>query len=162
MLFCADSERDFHRMNTKEFIDTIRTAQSKRLVFINSDGDAIHPGYHLTEIKAALFDTVDCGGQVNRWAETIFQLWVPENANAGYMKADKFVRIYEKVRASIPLDENAEMRIEYGDENFFPSLYSIDSVSADKSTLRVLLQPPQTTCKARDRARNANTESCCA
>ena len=157
-----NSARDFHRMNTKEFTDTLRAAQKKRLIFTNSDGDAVHRGYHLTEIKAALLDTVDCGGKVNRWPETIFQLWVPENADDEYMKADKFVRIYEKVRGSIPLDENAEVRIEYGDKNFFPSLYRIDSISADKNALRVLLRPPATTCKARDRAIDSNAEPCCA
>ena len=162
MLLSADSARDFHDMNTREFIDKLRAAQDKRLIFANSDGDAVHAGYHLTEIKAALFDTVDCGGQVNRWPETIFQLWVPENADDEYMKADKFVRIYEKVRDSISLDQNAEVRIEYGDENFFPSLYSVDSISANKGALRVLLQPPATTCKARHRAIDSNVESCCA
>jgi Family of unknown function (DUF6428) len=149
-------------MNTKEFTETLRAAQKKRLIFANSYGAAIHPGYHLTEIKAALFDTVDCGGHVNHWPETIFQLWVPENADDDYMNTDKFVRIYEKVRDSIPLDENAEVRIEYGDESFFPSLYSINSISADKEALRVLLQPPATTCKARDRAIDSNAEPCCA
>ena len=149
-------------MKTREFIGKLRAAQGKRLIFANSDGDAVHPGYHLTEIKAALFDTVDCGGQVNRWPETIFQLWVPENAGDEDMKADKFVRIYEKVRASIPLDEKAEVRIEYGDQNFFPSLYRVDSISAGKGMLRVLLRPPGTTCKARDRAVDSNVECCCA
>jgi hypothetical protein len=162
--YCSlvDSERNFHCMNAREFIDKRRAAQNKGLIFTNSDGDAVHPGYHLTEIKAALFDAVDCGGQVNRWPETIFQLWVPENADSVYMKADKFVRIYEKVRRSIPLDENAEARVEYGDENFFPSLYKIDSISVDKNALRVLLQPPGTTCKARDRAIDSHAEPCCA
>jgi Family of unknown function (DUF6428) len=149
-------------MNTKEFIDKLCAARDKQLIFSNLDGDAVHPGYHLTEIKAAVFDTVDCGGQVNRWPETIFQLWVPENADDQDMKTDKFVRIYEKVRGSIPLDENAEVRIEYGDENFFPSLYRVDSISIDKGALRVLLQPPATTCKARDRAIDSNVGSCCA
>ena len=149
-------------MNTRELIDKLRAAQDKRLIFANSDGDAMHPGYHLTEIKAALFDTVDCGGQVNHWPETIFQLWVPENADDEFMKADKFVRIYDKVRGSIPLNENAEVRIEYGDENFFPSLYSIGSISADKDALRISLQPPATTCKARERAIDSSAEPCCA
>ena len=162
ILFSADSERGLHHMNTREFIEKLRVAQSKRLIFTNSDGDTIHTGYHLTEIKAARFDTVDCGGQVNRWPETIFQLWVPESADDEYMNADKFLRIYEKVSASIPVDENAEVGIEYGDENFFPTLYRIDSISPDKHALRVLLQEPSTTCKARERAIDSNAERCCA
>src|SRR5205823_1437954 len=76
-----------------------------------------------TEIKAASFETVDCGGKTNRWNETILQLWVPEDAEDTYMKSDKFLRIYDKVRRLVPVDEEAEIRIEYGDENFFPAPY---------------------------------------
>lgn len=161
-LFTYGFERSFCVMKTRDFIAALRHSTDKPLLFANAAGDGVHRGYHLTEIKAALFDTVDCGGQVNHWPETIFQLWVPENADDYYMNTDKFVRIYEKVRDSIPLDENAEVRIEYGDENFFPGLYSINSISADKEALRVLLQPPATTCKARDRAIDSNAEPCCA
>jgi hypothetical protein len=40
----------------------------------NSESLRKHRGYHLTELKAASFETVDCGGQTNRWQETIVQL----------------------------------------------------------------------------------------
>ena len=65
-------------MKTQHFISSLREAPPKRLVFANSEGATIHGGYHLTELKAASFDTVDCGAQKNQWNETIVQLWVPE------------------------------------------------------------------------------------
>ena len=65
-------------MRTQDFISRLRKAAAKALVFINSNGATIHGGYHLTELKAASFDTVDCGAQKNQWNETIVQLWVPE------------------------------------------------------------------------------------
>src|SRR5438132_8416789 len=108
-------------MKTHEFIKALRNLADKELMFANADGQSIHPGYHLTEIKAASFETVDCGGKTNRWNETVLQLWVPEDAEDTYMKSDKFLSIYDKVRRLVPLDERAEIRIEYGDENFFPA-----------------------------------------
>src|SRR5438270_14014896 len=66
-------------MTTKDFIARLRRTPEQALVFVNSDGETIHAGYHLTEIKAAKFDTIDCGGKKNRWNETIMQLWVPED-----------------------------------------------------------------------------------
>lgn len=149
-------------MKTKEFIDILRASPDKKLIFANANGDGIHRGYHLTEIKAAVFDTVDCGGQKNRWNETILQLWVPEEAEEEYMEAGKFVRIYDKVRGLVSVDEDAEVRIEYGDENFFPAAYHVSNVGKREDRLRVVLEPPATTCKARDRARSTNSESCCA
>src|SRR5437867_996656 len=113
-------------MITQNFIDRLQRVKDKALVFVSADGDTIHTGYHLTEIKAAKFDTVDCGGQKNRWNETIMQLWVPENeASDQFMSAGKFLSIYEKVSRMIDVDLSAEVRFEYGDDNFFPSNYHV-------------------------------------
>jgi hypothetical protein len=149
----------FGIMKTRDFIDALRRSSDKQLLFVNADGDTVRHGYHLTEIKAVAYDTVDCGGQKNRWNETILQLWVPENAGDDYMKAGKFVRIYDKVRKMVSVDEDAEVRIEYGDENFFPAAYYINDLSVSEDALRFVLAPQATTCKARERAGRG---SCCA
>jgi hypothetical protein len=105
-------------VTTQDFIAHLRRAPDKQLVFVNLDGDTIHGGYHLTEIKAAKFETVDCGGEKNRWNETIMQLWVPaDEPNQDFMTAGKFLAIYERVSRMIDVDPAAEIRFEYGDEN---------------------------------------------
>jgi hypothetical protein len=149
-------------MKTHEFIEALRNSADKKLIFTNADGHSIHAGYHLTEIKAASFETVDCGGKTNRWNETVLQLWVPEDAEDTYMKSDKFLSIYDKVRRLVPVDEEAEIRIEYGDENFFPTAYHVSESREAKAAIRFFLEPPATTCKARDRALAGKAESCCA
>ena len=146
-------------MRTQDFISRLRKAPAKALVFINSDGATIHGGYHLTELKAASFDAVDCGAQKNRWNETIVQLWVPEEQENGeFMTAAKFLSIYDKVAQLIPLDPTAEIRFEYGDENFPSSNYHIEMISENEAELRVQLRLPETTCKARDRRQSG--EAC--
>ena len=147
-------------MTTHDFISRLREAPAKQLVFTNSDGTTIHRGYHLTELKAASFDTVDCGAQKNRWNETIVQLWVPEDEENGeFMTAAKFLSIYDKVARLIPLDSTAEIRFEYGDENFPPSNYHVEMITGNEAELRVQLRLPQATCKARDR-REAGAACC--
>jgi len=152
-------------MKTNDFITALRAAPENRLLFVDQDGNPIHTGYHLTELKAASFQTVDCGGQLNNWTETIVQLWVPPHADDDYMIAAKFLQIFDKVRGMIPLDFTAEIRVEYGDENFFPSTYHIRSVTHDQHATSVLLVPPETTCKARDRracgASEHGAQACC-
>ena len=59
----------------------------------------------------------------------------------------------------IPLDPTADIRFEYGDENFPPSNYHVEKVSENPAELRVQLQLPQVTCKARDR-REAGAVCC--
>ena len=106
-------------MKTLEFIEQLRGARGKQVVFADENDMTIHGGYHLTELKAATFDTVDCGGQKNRWNETIVQLWVPENEESDeFMTADKFLSIYDRVSGMIALDPEAEIRFEYGNETF--------------------------------------------
>jgi hypothetical protein len=147
-------------VTTQDFIARLQGAPDKPLLFVNAEADTIHGGYHLTEIKAAKFDTVDCGGQKNRWNETTMQLWVPANEiNEKFMSAGKFLKIYEKVSCMIDIDPAAEVRFEYGDDNFFPSNYHVDSVGEEIDALRVEMRPPQTTCKARDR--RAAGAGCC-
>ena len=152
-------------MKTNEFISELRAAPQNRLLFINGNGNQVHAGYHLTELKSASVDAVDCGGWVNHWLETILQLWVPASLGDDYMTSAKFLEIFDKVRGMIPLKFDAEIRVEYGDEKFFPSIYHIRSITRDQNTTRVLLAPPQTTCKARDRRVAAlsgtDLESCC-
>ncbi len=148
-------------MTTRDFIAQLRHQPDKQLVFVNREGDTIHGGFHLTEIKAAKFHTVDCGGQKNLWNETIMQLWVPsDETSQEFMTAGKFLSIYDKVSRLIDVDPAAEVRFEYGDENFFPSNYHVESITEAAGELRVELRPPQTTCKARDRSAMGAT-SCC-
>jgi len=148
-------------MTTRDFTAQLKRASGKPLIFVDAGGNTIHRGYHLTEIKAARFDTVDCGGEKNSWNETIMQLWVPENERSEeFMTAGKFLGIYDKVARMIDVDPRAEVRFEYGDENFFPSNYHVESITEATDAVRVELRPPQTTCKARDR-RAAGTSCCC-
>ncbi len=159
-------------MKTSEFISALRTAPTNQLKFFDLKGQAVHCGYHLTELKAASFETVDCGGQTNRWHETIVQLWVPPGPANVCMTAAKFLKIFDKVRGMIPLNLDAEIRVEYGDENLFPSTYHVRSVTRHEKATHVLLEPPATSCRARDRRAApaqatepscaAKTQSCCA
>ena len=148
-------------MKTNEFISELRAAPQNRLRFVNEGGDAVHPGYHLTELKAVSLETVDCGGQVNHWRETVAQLWVPPEADDACMTAQKFLAIFDRVRGLISLNLATDLRVEYGDKNFFPSTYYVESVTRAADETRVLLTPPETTCKARER-RACSSEACCA
>eukprot|EP01036_Dinobryon_divergens_P045898 gene45898-61347_t len=55
----------------------------KALVF-EYDGGEVQAGYHVTEVKAGSFVTLDCGGNPDAWQETPLTagVWVPP-ARAG-------------------------------------------------------------------------------
>jgi len=150
-------------MKTGKFISELRRVPSNQLIFVDLHGHIVHRGYHLTELKAASLQAVDCGGQTNQWQETIVQIWVPSDPDRDYMSVAKFLKIFDKVGGMIPLNLDTEIRIEYGDENFFPSTYHVQSITREQGVTRVSLMPPVTTCKARDRCTALSTSgACCA
>src|SRR5260370_35236164 len=98
----------FQAMKTNKFIAELGAALENRLLFVDRDGNSIHVGYHLTELKAVSLQTVDCGGQRNHWQEIIVQLWVPPQADDDYMTAAKFFSIFTQMRGMIPLQLTAQ------------------------------------------------------
>jgi hypothetical protein len=88
------------------------------------------------------------------------QLWVPEEEENGErMTAAKFLSIYDKVARLISLDVTAEIRFEYGDENFPPPIITSKTSVKPRPKLRVQLRLPRDHVQARDRRQSG--EACC-
>jgi hypothetical protein len=54
-------------------LDALEPHASKPLLLEYAER-VIQPGYHVTEVKAGAFVTLDCGGNPDRWQETILQV----------------------------------------------------------------------------------------
>jgi hypothetical protein len=144
-------------VKTKDFITRLREAPEKWVTFDDADGPTIHPGFDLTELKAASFDTIGFAGQ-KKWNETIVLLCVPEDEESEEcMTAQKFLATFDKCAGSIPLDAEAEIRFEYGDENFPTLNYFVEGISEDENELRVRLRAPPSTCKTQGRGKSGTT-----
>lgn len=48
--------------------------EDKSLVIDYGDGREVQAGYHVTEVKAGSFVTLDCGNNPDAWQETILQV----------------------------------------------------------------------------------------
>jgi hypothetical protein len=135
-------------MKTSEFLHQIKPHAEKFLRFRNHRGECIHPSYHVTEVKAASWRTVDCGNMVHHWNETILQLWLSGNPDAEKaMTILKVIHIIEKVASQIDIDFQAELLIEYGDEDFPPAHFPVGMIIAEGDEVVVSLIAPTTSCK---------------
>ncbi len=142
---------------TQDFLSGLTDHGPRALVF-DLDGRQIQPGYHVTELKAATFETMDCGGQGNLWHETIVQLMPsPAEKDRGHMKVEKFMSIYNRVSGSVPVRPMAEIRFEYGDDGEPAIQYHVRGFDLEADALIVRLESTRVTCKANDR-RAALTE----
>jgi hypothetical protein len=138
-------------MNTQEFVASLRNHADAPIIF--DYGQARVPaGYHVTEVKAVNYQTMDCGGRSDAWSETIVQLWNPDASDKKqFMSAKKFLGIFERAASGVPVTSTAELKLEYGNETLPAINYHVGNLSLEDGNLIVTLEPPRVQCKARNR-----------
>ncbi len=139
-------------MKTHEFLSALQNNPAKYLKFEYKPGLFVNNNYHITEIKNSTIDSVDCGGQTDRWNETIIQLWespkIPRKNTP--MNTGKAQRILEKVHSVKPMDPLAELKFEFGNPNFHTAHLLVRELNVQDDTLLVKLTVDKTDCKARE------------
>jgi hypothetical protein len=137
-------------MTTQEFLALLAAHPQQALVFDYGEGQ-VEPGYHVTEVMNVSYESMDCGGQANFWRETVVQLMGPSRLDAReYMSVQKFLRIYGKVAAAVPVRPESEVRFEYGDAKLPAIHYHVAAVEVGDQVV-VRLSSPGVACKAADR-----------
>jgi hypothetical protein len=125
--------------------------RDKALVFVY-DGREVLPGYHVTEVKAATFASLDCGANPETWHETIIQLWdVAGEAGAHFMPVNKFLAIMGKVIAAVDFDHDARLSLEISDGRSAMQIFAPAAIEVAGDAVRVALRPRPASCKPRDR-----------
>lgn len=139
-------------MQVEQFLEKVAANPERPLLFEFAPGQRVQGGYHVTEIKNAQFDTIDCGNSLHRWQEVIVQVWVPDEAtiDASHMPTDKFLKIWDVVDGRLSLYRDAEIRIEYDDGGHHTTVYHVDDIVSTDTGLLVQLAPPRTMCKPRE------------
>ncbi|MFC6616952.1 DUF6428 family protein [Deinococcus radiophilus] len=139
-------------LSTAEFLAALQVQPQRPLEFWLHGERLVGAGYHLTEIGAVSVEAVDCGGTVNRWRETVFQLMdgTPEEAQRGWMTTRKALAIIERVTAKITLDLSAPARFEYGSLTRPALRYGVERLELGPERLTVHLSLPGVQCKAGD------------
>ena len=138
-------------MKTKEFLNALRDNQHLDLVFSYNNGHEISPGYHITEVKNILIDSVDCGGKTDQWRETVIQLWESPNQKEkeAPMTGLKALGILNKVDRLRPMDLEAELKFEYGNQRFHTAHLAVANLEQKDRKLIVSLREVPADCKAK-------------
>ncbi len=150
---------DIHR--TAPFLAALRDAPALPLEF-RLDGEPLVPaGYHVTEVKAVSIESMDCGGQANAWRETVIQLMdgTPDEARRGFMTTQKFLGIYDRVAARVPIQADSDVRVEYGNVTTPALQFHVHAVEVGSDSVTVDLRRPGVMCKASGASSSAG--QCC-
>ena len=138
-------------MKTKEFIQILEQHPGKSLLFEYRQGETVAPDYHITEIKNVSIDSIDCGAGSDSWKETVIQLWESpvEKETRSYMSAYKAMSIINRVDRVKPLQQDAILKFEYGNDSFHTAQLPVMGVEIGAQQLRVKLVSDITDCKAK-------------
>ena len=145
-------------MKFSEFFEILKQNQDKELLFgINGPSTPIPPDYHITEVKHASIDSVNCGAGVDSWNETVIQLWEEPNSlgwesdKSKHMTVLKALKILSKVDFLRSFDPGSEVKFEYSNKNIpLVQMNVLDVKCVDDETLVVKLTTQMADCKAKE------------
>jgi hypothetical protein len=150
-------------MSLAALLATLDTHDSKSLVFDYGDGRQVQPGYHITEVKAGSFVTLDCGGNPDAWQETILQVEdIPAPEGKTFMAVGKFRAILGQVDRKIRLAGDARLTLEVSRPDEAMRVYDVAAVDIEADRAIVELGERPAICKPRHRAAQAVSGACCA
>jgi hypothetical protein len=142
-------------------LEALDPHKDKPLVFIY-DGQAVKPGYHITEVKAGRFDAIDCGANPESWSELFIQLW-DVDGDGPHMSVGKFAGIIRKVGERVAIDSSAKLTFEVSDGLRPMQLHMANAPRLIGGEVHVRLAPRVASCKPLDRAFAAQSkeQACC-
>jgi hypothetical protein len=150
-------------MTLREFVGHLDGKDRLDLEFTVS-GRKISGSYHITEIKSARIESVDCGGMQNRWTEVVFQLLEPGRDDPSRrMTVGRARKIYDDASRIQTFDHDAEVIFEYEPEGAPTALLRVGSIEAGRERAVVSLESNGTQCKpaSRSAAGMATDSACC-
>lgn len=133
----------------------------KTLAIIYGDRE-VQSGYHVTEVKAGSFVTLDCGGNPDAWQETVLQVEDIPSEGRPQMTAGKFAAILAQVDKKVRLDHDARLTIEIGQPGEAMRVFDVANLAITSDRAVLTLGVRAAICKPRHRADKAVATSCCA
>ena len=134
----------------------------KPLVIDYGDGRQVQAGYHVTEVKAGSFVTLDCGNNPDAWQETILQVEdIPADEGASFLQVGKFRSILAAVDRKIRLNADARLTFEVSRPDEAMRVYDVAAVDVEDDRAVVRLGERPAICKPRHRAAQAEASACC-
>lgn len=121
----------------------------------------VQPGYHITEVKAGSFTTLDCGGNPDAWQETVLQIEdIALYEGRAPMTAGRFRSILAKVDSKVRLQHDARLTVEIGRPGEAMQVFDIADIEVGAGQVRLVLGMRPAICKPRHRSQAA-TAACC-
>ncbi|HEX8046378.1 DUF6428 family protein [Rhizobium sp.] len=156
------SEMDFHGDASLGILLAALEPHAGKALVIDYGGRMIRPGYHVTEVKAGSFVTLDCGGNPDAWRETILQIEdIAQEGGGDFLSVDKFRGILDQVAQRVELDVGARLTFEIGPPGAAMQIFDVDRLRVEAGRVMLLFVSRSAICKPRHRVKQAAPGCCC-
>lgn len=144
-------------MSLGQLLEALAGQEDKSLV-LEYDGRPVQDGYHVTEVKAGSFVTLDCGGNPDAWQETVLQIEdIPLQPGGSRMSVGKFRSILAQVDRKVRLNDEARLTFEVGVPGVPMQVFDVAAIEIEGAAMVVQLGARGAICKPRHRV----AASCC-
>lgn len=132
-------------MNLQQLQSAIRDLPGDLpLVFMTEEGP-IGAGYHVTELKLAHVQSIDCGANTSRWKEVTLQLL--DGSGPDHMAIETFQKITTQSVKRVAGLDLSPLRIEFAHQNKGVQIYEPALPEVIDGAVVVRLGPVHATCK---------------
>jgi hypothetical protein len=138
-------------------------SHDEKLLVLQCGLQRVQAGYHVTEVKAGSFVTLDCGGNLDAWQETILQVEdTAASEGASVMTVGKLRSILAQVDRKVRLNGDARLTFEVSRSDEAMRVYDVAGVEIDEERAIVHLGVRPAICKPRHRLARPAASACCA
>ena len=116
------------------------------------------PGYHVTELRLAQVQSIDCMG--NRRDEQQGHLQILDGGFGAAMQAGKLKAILQKSTNALPDLLDAPLVVEFSPENNALGLYSLGAVTHSSADVAITLNAAKAQCRPAVKAKTEGRECC--
>ncbi len=136
-------------MQLTNLLSTLENNLNQEIVFRLEDGRELGGDLHITEVKNAIIESVDCGSNAHQFRETVIQLWINEDSdiNAKW-NASKALGILNKTIRTDNGSNDSEAYFEFGDSITTVSKHSF-TITEEPNRVVFDLFVEATACKPR-------------
>lgn len=114
-------------------------------VKLRTQSGVIGAGYHVTELKLAQIQSIDCAGRLSTWEESLIQVLDAEDGDP--LVAGKVAAILRRSAAALPDLADAPMAYELSPGNLGLARYHLTGLSMDGDSLLLDLGSDRAQCK---------------
>lgn len=147
-------------------VSTLSRNPTLPVVFTQNE-HTISPGYHITEVKTAVVNSLDCGQGTDQWRELVIQLLDGKADSTGtFMRSETMMNILNKALNIEQSVDNMDLYFEFTPGNAALQKSSISAIDIENNTITIALAATSAQCKPYQRALASgtvpvDTSGCC-